>query len=112
MKEGEICVSLWTDLLVMALTAPCHWLCLSYSKAARDNFPHVSLLVVTCLDALQQVRAAQHPGACRVMHALALPETVHIDMLSVWLASLEPKAALGLQGRCASWLCLVASEAP
>lgn len=53
--------------------------------------------MVTCLDALQQVRAAQHPGACRVMHVLALPETIQTDRLCVWLASLEPKAARGFR---------------
>lgn len=32
--------------------------------------------MVTCLDALQQVRAAQHPEACKAMPVLALPETI------------------------------------
>lgn len=53
--------------------------------------------MVTCLDVLQQVRAVQHSGACRVMHVVALPETIQTDMLPVWLASLEPKAALGFR---------------
>lgn len=43
------------------------------------------------------MRAVQLSGACRVMHVVALPETIQTDMLPVWLASLEPKAALGFR---------------
>lgn len=103
-------MSLWTDLLhspAMALPGPRLWLCLFYFKEARYRLP---LCVAACGQqlgcALQHMRAAQHPGACRVMHVPAFPKFLETDTLLACPVSLEPKATLSLQDRRASWLCL------